>query len=59
MNQPNVIDIMKCIDNYRMDMYELAMKKGIADPDVIKLSQDLDEKIINIMYIKRNKMLEN
>lgn len=59
MNQSNVIDIMKCIDNYRMDMYELAIKKGIADPDVIKLSQDLDEKIINIMYIKRNKMLNN
>jgi hypothetical protein len=59
MNQSNVIEIMKSIDNYRIDMYELAMKKGIADPDVIKLSQDLDKKIINIMYIKRNKMLEN
>ncbi|MGM0874714.1 MAG: Spo0E family sporulation regulatory protein-aspartic acid phosphatase [Bacillota bacterium] len=59
MNQSNVIEIMKSIDNYRIDMYELAMKKGIADPDVIKLSQDLDKKIINIMYIKRNKMWEN
>lgn len=59
MNQSNVIHIMKCIDNHRIDMYELARKKGIADPDVIKFSQDLDKKIINLMYIKRNKMLEN
>jgi hypothetical protein len=40
-------------------MYELARRKGIADPDVIKFSQDLDKKIINFMYIKRNKMVAN
>ncbi|MGM7719771.1 aspartyl-phosphate phosphatase Spo0E family protein [Metabacillus sp. Hm71] len=40
---------MKSIENHRMDMFKLAMKKGLADPDVIKLSQDLDEKIITYM----------
>lgn len=59
MNQLHEIDIMKSIDNHRIEMYELATKKGIADPDVIKLSQDLDGKIIDLMYIKRNKLLDN
>ncbi|MFS0599270.1 aspartyl-phosphate phosphatase Spo0E family protein [Peribacillus frigoritolerans] len=42
------LDLSKCIANDRSDMYELAKNKGFSDPDVIKLSQQLDSKILTI-----------
>jgi hypothetical protein len=42
------LDLSKSIANDRMDMYELAKNKGFSDTDVIKISQQLDLKILTI-----------
>jgi hypothetical protein len=42
------LDLSKSISNDRLDMYELAKNKGFSDPDVIKISQQLDLKILTI-----------
>ncbi|MFC6604445.1 Spo0E family sporulation regulatory protein-aspartic acid phosphatase [Ectobacillus funiculus] len=42
----SALDLSKSIDDYRLDMYELAKNKGLSDPDVIKISYQLDRKII-------------
>ena len=42
----DALDLSKSIGDYRLDMYELAKKKGLSDPDVIKISDQLDRKII-------------
>ncbi|MFP3886106.1 aspartyl-phosphate phosphatase Spo0E family protein [Priestia filamentosa] len=42
------LDLSKSIANYRLDMYELARNKSFSDPDVIKVSQQLDSKILAI-----------
>ncbi|GAA3315201.1 hypothetical protein GCM10020331_009640 [Ectobacillus funiculus] len=34
----SALDLSKSIDDYRLDMYELAKNKGLSDPDVIKKS---------------------
>ncbi|MBZ5753693.1 aspartyl-phosphate phosphatase Spo0E family protein [Metabacillus rhizolycopersici] len=47
------LDLSKSIANDRLDMYELAKDKGLSDPDVIKISQQLDFKIRNIESILR------
>ncbi|MCM3790122.1 aspartyl-phosphate phosphatase Spo0E family protein [Domibacillus indicus] len=47
----NVIDLRKNIRKHRQDMYELANCKGIAHPDVIKASQQLDEEIVRLQKI--------
>lgn len=47
----NALDLSKSIDDYRKDMYELAKNKGISDPDVIKISHQLDEKITMLQKI--------
>ena len=33
------LDLSKSIDDYRLDMYELAKNKGLSDPDVITIRQ--------------------
>ncbi|HWO98724.1 MAG TPA: aspartyl-phosphate phosphatase Spo0E family protein [Bacillus sp. (in: firmicutes)] len=43
--------LRETIDEYRQIMYELAKKKGISDPHVIKISQQLDGKIIMLQKI--------
>ncbi|WP_078410534.1 aspartyl-phosphate phosphatase Spo0E family protein [Priestia abyssalis] len=43
--------LRETIDEYRQSMYELAKKKGISDPHVIKISQKLDRKIIMLQKI--------
>jgi hypothetical protein len=47
----NILDLNQRIITYRQDMYELARNKGISDPDVIKISQKLDEDIIKLQKI--------
>lgn len=47
----NVIDLRKNIRKHRQDMYELANYKGIAHPDVIKASQQLDKEIVRLQKI--------
>lgn len=42
------LELSKCIDNCRLDMYELAKDKGFSDPEVVKISQKLDRKIFTI-----------
>ena len=46
-----VLDLSKSIDHCRIDMYELAKKKGLSDPDVIKISEQLDREIIMLQKI--------
>lgn len=47
------LDLSKSIADYRVDMYELAKDKGFSDPDVIKISQQLDYEIQNIRSLMR------
>ncbi|WP_121610682.1 Spo0E family sporulation regulatory protein-aspartic acid phosphatase [Mesobacillus foraminis] len=42
------LDLSKSIANYRLHLYELGKIKGSSDPDVIKMRQQLDSKIITI-----------
>ncbi|MEW9673784.1 Spo0E family sporulation regulatory protein-aspartic acid phosphatase [Ammoniphilus sp. 3BR4] len=44
----NSFDLRKSIDECRRDMYDLERDKGINHPEVIKISQRLDEKILLI-----------
>lgn len=46
------LDLIKSINDCRLDMYELAKKKGFTDPDVIKISDQLDKKIIMLQKMK-------
>jgi hypothetical protein len=48
------LDLSKSIANDRMDMYELTKDKSFSDPDVIKISQQLEFKIQNIKNILKN-----
>lgn len=47
----NVIDLRKNITKHQEDMHELANYKGIAHPDVIKASQQLDKEIVRLQKI--------
>lgn len=42
----NVLALRNSIAEYRKRMYELAREKDLSDPDVVKISQQLDNKII-------------
>ena len=48
------LDLSKSIANDRMDMYELTKDKSFSDPDVIKISQQLEFKIQNIKNIVKD-----
>lgn len=41
-----MLDLYKNIDDYRVDMYELAKGKGFSYSEVIRISQKLDREII-------------
>ncbi|MEI4828966.1 aspartyl-phosphate phosphatase Spo0E family protein [Bacillus sp. FJAT-53711] len=41
-----LLALNKSIDEHRYDMYELAKEKGLLDPQIIKISQQLDREII-------------
>jgi hypothetical protein len=47
----HILDLNQCISKHRHDLYVLARNKGISDPDVIKISQKLDEDIIKLQKI--------
>ncbi|USY54945.1 aspartyl-phosphate phosphatase Spo0E family protein [Bacillus sp. 1780r2a1] len=47
------LDLMESIDECRQNMYELAKKRDLSDPEMIDISQQLDIKIAifqNIIY---------
>lgn len=46
-----VLDLSKSIHEYRQDMYELVKNKGISDPDVVRISQQLDGEITILQKI--------
>jgi hypothetical protein len=51
------LDLSKSITNYRLDMYELAKSRCLSDPDVMKISQKLDSKILiaqKLLYTMRS-----
>ncbi|MED4029826.1 aspartyl-phosphate phosphatase Spo0E family protein [Priestia aryabhattai] len=48
------LNLSKSIANYRMDMYKLTKEKSFSDPDVIKISQQLEFKIQNIKNIAKD-----
>ncbi len=41
-----VVALKNSINEYRQNMIELAGKRGLSDPQVIRISQQLDEEII-------------
>lgn len=45
------LDLTKSIEDYRLDMDELAKKKGLSNPDVITISQKLDKKVLAVQKI--------
>jgi len=45
------LDLSNSIDHHRLDLYELTKKKGSSNPDVIKMSQQLDKKIVMLQRI--------
>jgi len=50
------LDLIKSINECRLEMYELASNKGFSEPEVIKISHQLDRKIImlqKMMYAIR------
>ncbi|MFP3125635.1 aspartyl-phosphate phosphatase Spo0E family protein [Ectobacillus funiculus] len=47
----NVLALRNSINEYHKKMYELAREKGISDPDVVKISQQLDHKIMMLQKI--------
>ncbi|MGM0922976.1 MAG: aspartyl-phosphate phosphatase Spo0E family protein [Bacillota bacterium] len=48
------LDLSKSISKYRSVMYELAKNKGLSNPDVIKISQQLDTEILKAQKILIN-----
>jgi len=49
----NALALRNSIDEYRKIMYELSREKDLSDPDVVKISQQLDSKIIMLQKIMR------
>lgn len=45
------LELRRSIERYRRNMNELATNKGISHPDVIRMSQNLDEEIIILQKI--------
>ncbi|WP_342048367.1 Spo0E family sporulation regulatory protein-aspartic acid phosphatase [Bacillus sp. OTU530] len=47
----NVLALRESIDKYRQSMDEVAEKKGISDPHVVQIRNQLDRKIIMLQKI--------
>lgn len=45
------LELTKSIEDYRLDMDELAKKKGLSNPDVITISQKLDKQVLAVQKI--------
>lgn len=41
----NILALKKSIEEYRGRMYKLVRERGTSDPEVVKISKQLDEKI--------------
>jgi hypothetical protein len=48
-----VLELSKMIDGHRQDMYVLTKNKGTSHPEVIKISQQLDEDILRLAKYHR------
>ncbi|MER2060450.1 MAG: aspartyl-phosphate phosphatase Spo0E family protein [Niallia sp.] len=48
MIQKSILDLRNSISKDRKRLYQLAKSMGISDPNVIQLSQKLDEKILKM-----------
>lgn len=46
-----VLELSKMIDEHRQDMYVLTKNKGTSHPEVIKISQNLNEDILRMQNI--------
>lgn len=54
--------LRESIEEYRQSMYKLAKEVGNSHPDVVKISQQLDIKIImlqKIMYVTQSPSIAN
>lgn len=40
-----VLELNRCINQDRQELYELSKNKNLSDPSVVKVSQNLDRKI--------------
>lgn len=49
----NALDLRKDISEHRQDLSNLAKSKGLSHPEVIKISQQLDEEIILLQKMIR------
>ncbi|PFH87747.1 aspartyl-phosphate phosphatase Spo0E family protein [Bacillus sp. AFS088145] len=47
-----VLTLLRSINDHREYMYKLSEEKGLIDPQVIKISQQLDEKIVMWQKLK-------
>lgn len=47
----NALNLRKDISKHRHDMYVLVERKGLSHPEVIKISQQLDEEIFLLQKI--------
>lgn len=47
----SALDLSQSIKEHRQDMYKLAENKGMSDPEVIQISQQLDGQIIKLQKI--------
>jgi hypothetical protein len=53
------LELRRSIERYRRNMNELATNKGISNPDVIRMSQNLDEEIIILQKILYKKITQS
>jgi len=49
----NALDLRKDIREHRNDLYVLAKSKGLSNPEVFKISQQIDEEIFLLQKIIR------
>lgn len=49
----NALDLMTRIEDYRINMNDLVNRKGLSDPAVGMVSQELDKEIIKLKKITK------
>lgn len=47
----DLLSLKRSIEEDRKSMSHLVKKKGIQDPEVLKFSQELDKKIVNLQRV--------
>ncbi|MEW9673713.1 Spo0E family sporulation regulatory protein-aspartic acid phosphatase [Ammoniphilus sp. 3BR4] len=43
-----LVNLKHKLENEREIMHELALKKGLSDPEVVKVSQEIDQLVLNL-----------